>query len=512
MKNPIQKRDIAILLLMTLFSLSMCTEAFAQKKKNKEKVTESQQAVEKDYGQTVTLVTSGTGATEEEATRNALRSAIEQAFGSFVSANTSVVNDDLVKDEIVTVTSGNIKSYKEINHRTINANLVEVTLQAIVSIDNLVSFAQSHGMSAELAGQTFAMNIKIAELNEQNERAALHNLIIQLYDIAKLGLYDFSIHVEEPKMNRNDITGISCAVVEGYVVPTPNDNYRAYVELAKKTINSLSMSQTEFENVKSLGMGAYVCGWEEKEGLEKDFFVKGKGDIRLRNNINVFHENHQNEVYELADGTNFIYFYERFKYLSKLAYGIQDNIGNRIEPKVNLDNLDYRGILHDVNEKRIRRTGSPNEYKRGLFKDKVEAQVINGKFIKTRTDYNPFKYWVRSRYAGFDEISGYANFNYSLSDISKLTKIDVFPVQINLLDTEILMDIVKGTADSQKVLEEANKFIVLADEGSNDDIRLRYLTMADDLFELLETVAEGNLKNAIINKRKEIKTISNNMF
>ena len=522
MKNPIQKRGMAILLLMTLFSLSMSTEAFAQKKKkNKDNVVESQQTVQQDYGQTITLVTSATGATKEEATTNALRSAIEQAFGTFVSANTSVVNDDLVKDEIVTVTSGNIKSFKEINNRMISGDLLEVTVQAVVSIDNLIRFAQSHGMSAELAGQTFAMNIKIAELNKQNESTALRNLIIQLYDIAKLGLYDFSIHLEQPKMKEDHITGISCAVVEGYVVPTPNDNYKAYVELAKKTLFSLNMSRTEVENLVSLGMGAYGCTWKEQVISEKtggilgeNFIKKGdeipryyyesemsrdKYNIILRNDINKFHENHKNEVFELSNGANFIYYYERFKYLSKFAYGIQDNIGNRIEPKVNLDEVVYSGRLYDVKGKRMRRLGTPKEYQSGFFEEKVEAQVINGKFIKDRTDYKPFRYWVNSSYAGFDEISGYVNFNYSLSDISKLTKIDVFPVQINLLDNEILMSVIKSTADPNKVIEELNKLIALIKEGTtHSEKMLRYLNMADDLCKLLLLmVPEGDAKNAI---------------
>ena len=63
----------------------------------------------------VTLVVSGDGATKEDATHVALRSAVEQAYGVFVSANTEIMNDELVKDEIATVTSGNVKSFKELN-------------------------------------------------------------------------------------------------------------------------------------------------------------------------------------------------------------------------------------------------------------------------------------------------------------------------------------------------------------------------------------------------------------
>ena len=60
----------------------------------------------------VTLVASGKATDSEKATTIALRSAIEQAYGTFVSANTTILNDDLVKDEIVTISNGNIKSYE----------------------------------------------------------------------------------------------------------------------------------------------------------------------------------------------------------------------------------------------------------------------------------------------------------------------------------------------------------------------------------------------------------------
>ena len=80
---------------------------------NIEKEESSQGQTREKEKDDVILVVSGDGPNKEEATKNALRSAIEQAYGTFVSANTSIVNDDLVKDEIATVASGNIKSFRE---------------------------------------------------------------------------------------------------------------------------------------------------------------------------------------------------------------------------------------------------------------------------------------------------------------------------------------------------------------------------------------------------------------
>lgn len=128
----------------------------------------------------VTLVVSASGTTTEEATKAALRSAIEQAYGTFVSANTTILNDELVKDEIVTVANGNIKNYKEIASTTLADGRISVTLQAMVSISKLVSYAQSKGASTEFAGAAFAMNMKMKELNKKNEMAALENLLVQV--------------------------------------------------------------------------------------------------------------------------------------------------------------------------------------------------------------------------------------------------------------------------------------------------------------------------------------------
>ena len=54
----------------------------------------------------VTLTTIGTGRNEDEATLRALRSALEQSFGTFVSENTTIINDELVRDEIASTSKG----------------------------------------------------------------------------------------------------------------------------------------------------------------------------------------------------------------------------------------------------------------------------------------------------------------------------------------------------------------------------------------------------------------------
>lgn len=62
-------------------------------KKEKKKEKMSMQLAEDD----IKLTVYGEGTDKEEATKNALRSAIEQSFGTFVSSNTQQINDELLK-------------------------------------------------------------------------------------------------------------------------------------------------------------------------------------------------------------------------------------------------------------------------------------------------------------------------------------------------------------------------------------------------------------------------------
>ena len=189
----------------------------------------------------VTLVALGKASDSEKATTMALRSAIEQAYGTFVSANTTILNDDLVKDEIVTISNGNIKSYEVLSDVKCEDGQDMVTVKATVCISKLVSYAKSKGASAEFAGATFAQSMKIKELYKQNEAKALENLLTQVkfmlpscYD---LGLSD----IGEPEESRNSP---NCYELAMYVDFKPNANTKVLCDLFLNTLKSLSLEES----------------------------------------------------------------------------------------------------------------------------------------------------------------------------------------------------------------------------------------------------------------------------
>ncbi len=193
----------------------------------------------------VTLVTSGEAPTENEAVNEALRSAIEQAYGVFVSANTDILNDELVKDEIVTVSSGNIHSYKKLGCVDQANGNKSVSVEATVSVSNLVNFAQSKGASCEFAGAVFGANLKLIKLNKENAEKAIEHLYKSLESVAAT-MYDYEVVIGQPTADgKVDITAIAKA----------NENYKVFTDMVYNTLKSLSVSNVE--QLEELGVKYY---------------------------------------------------------------------------------------------------------------------------------------------------------------------------------------------------------------------------------------------------------------
>lgn len=254
---------------------------------------------------TVTLVTNGTGTTKEEATRNALRSAIEQVFGTFVSANTELLNDELIKDETVTVSTGSIKSYREIATYQTASGLYDVSVQATVSIDQLTKFAQSKGMQAELDGASFIMNMKMRELNKKNEIAAIDHMIVKAKNIAQNGLFDYRLEIGEPILTKD-----SKYAVKINILFYENDNTKAFYNTIYNTFESLSLNKSEIAEYQRANLNYYAYNKQ---------LIHGRGMYVLRNKF---------------DGITFNSGTWKYPWIMPmfmeyaLSYEIKDNLGN----------------------------------------------------------------------------------------------------------------------------------------------------------------------------------------
>jgi serine/threonine protein phosphatase PrpC len=152
---------------------------------------------------TVTLVASGQGKTQDEAKQNALRNAIEQAFGAFISSNTEILNDEIVKDEIVSLSNGNIEKYVILSEKDLGDHKFAVTLNATVSLVKLNSYSTKKGVSSEYNGSLFAFNTINDNLKDANEVKLLGDIFQIAENVLKKSFYG-DINMNDPKLLNGD--------------------------------------------------------------------------------------------------------------------------------------------------------------------------------------------------------------------------------------------------------------------------------------------------------------------
>jgi len=203
---------------------------------------------------TVTLVVTGQGKTLEEAKQNALRSAIEQAFGAFISSKSEILNDNLVKDEIVSVANGNIQKFEIISEVQIPEVGYATSLKATVSVTKLTSFVESKGVVVEFKGGLFAINIQNQELSSRNEITCLNNLKETLKNFSSTS-FDYEIKISDPVLSKTSNILYNVPIK---VICKANKNLENWVILFQKTITQLAMPKDEIENYMQLNKPTFV--------------------------------------------------------------------------------------------------------------------------------------------------------------------------------------------------------------------------------------------------------------
>ncbi len=395
----------------------------------------------------VTLVVSGDGATKEAATHVALRSAIEQAYGVFVSANTEILNDELVKDEIATVASGNVKSYTELSATVLPNGNHLVSLQATVSTKSLATYAQSKGASCEFAGATFGANLKLVELNQKNTKIAFEHLLKQLESFRPFlfDMYERKLEVSQPNAEGKMSFKVSLYTTE---------IWWDYQEMILSTLNALKMSSDEIQNLTQLRVKSYeyplnICTME-------------KYDADLGKNIGTSRSVTYNFYSPLPNLTKILA-------LARTAFYIEDNLG------------DCHSIIPSKNETEMPDVPVEQEYY-NIWHDDHYLSLRCGKFQKISLGGLPtFEKTNENQGIAPTLFVGEADFSLTF-DIERLTKISRFeikrlPEKYYDYPGTIILDEIYGEQCERKALESVlsyselekylseNKPFILCPEG-----------------------------------------------
>ena len=193
----------------------------------------------------VTLTVIGTGATEEIATQNALRRALEEAYGAFLVSRTSIVMDELASDEIVVNTNGQVKELKQNAISTLPNGNISVSITATVSMQKIISYAQGKGCEVAFMGDAFVANLKMMQLKVDNATKTLRILSKQIEDLST-SLFSFGFSMKSSPV-LVDIKDKQYYVFNGQLDVYSNDASHHIYNLLHNTLSALQLNTSEWD-------------------------------------------------------------------------------------------------------------------------------------------------------------------------------------------------------------------------------------------------------------------------
>ena len=342
--------------------------SFNIKKVNDEKVND--EITSNSQTDIIDVTTTGVGISKDEATKNALRNALESSFGAFISSKTEIVNDEIVNDEITSISTGNIVSY-EIVSSLVEENNHFVTVNSQVSLVNFSNYIQSKGHNVTFNGNSFVMNMKLQKFNMESEEKVLNDVLEVFFQKFKSGI-DFKINISE------DITIAEPVMHTPFVLSLPmydkdfekakqskifdftkrqtshiikiKNNIEVYKVNAKITcsfnqnsieaykylissINSISMKPNEILSFEKANRNYYYfpINLFEEESVYEDF-IRNK----IRYNRQDLHLRSYNSIEKIISVLEKI---EGIRFNFRIDFG--DHTINFIRPKVNVDDYDW---------------------------------------------------------------------------------------------------------------------------------------------------------------------------
>jgi hypothetical protein len=195
----------------------------------------------------VDIVASGIGKDETAATKDALSNAVCQAIGQFVSADTLVQNDQLVRDQILTYSDGFVEHYDAVGKpRQTDGGLISVTIRASVRRSKLLEKVKASNISVMAVD---GKNLFGEAVTKQEQRAKAADLAAKEFSGAQQALIKTEL---AGKPTYDDKTRVVNATL---MVDIDQDAYRKFVQRIEQVLDQTATEQATIAGEGHFGGG-----------------------------------------------------------------------------------------------------------------------------------------------------------------------------------------------------------------------------------------------------------------
>ncbi len=328
--------------------------------------------------QAINITTTGTGLTKNNAINDALRNALEQTYGGFISSKTNITNDELFNDEIVAITSGEIHDYELVSETKIESGYA-VTIVAKISQTGLNNFVtQSGGDAVIFDANVFSTKIKLQRLNEKAEIRSINNILEILEEIYKRSI-EFEFTSSNPRINENNRKWmINFTVSTKY-----NENILSFIDYFSSSLEKIAMTKSQKAEYQDLGKSTYPILVNNEYFYfrnEESYYSINNFLIGLKNKFSQFKITMNNGDYIISPSINSrtLNDYNENFFIPYLNY----TTGRRIYRNYNNNQKNYVGFKLDEDFIYTKTYGNARNYEYI-----VESEAIEGKSMSYNSRY-----------------------------------------------------------------------------------------------------------------------------
>jgi hypothetical protein len=186
------------------------------------------------------IVADGYGANPDEALKAALQNAVEQAAGAYVSSMTEIENDEIVKEEVLSLSHGFIKEHRKLSESNFGDEY-KVVVAAIIVEKQMIKSLEASGVKVQYQTSGLVSDLKAWD-NMKEDEYKMAQALFDVHQMKNYGIiWNYNLHMEEPTRS-----GTSYAA-KGTVTATTNSNYTTEFMNLKRILSELALETEEMK-------------------------------------------------------------------------------------------------------------------------------------------------------------------------------------------------------------------------------------------------------------------------
>ena len=186
------------------------------------------------------VITDGYGASPELALEQALHNAVEQAAGAYVSSITEIENDEIIKDEILSLSHGFIKEHRKLSESKFDDEY-KVVVAAIIVEKQMMESLEASGVKVKYQTSGLVSDLKAWDKMKKDE----YNMAKALFDVHEMKdygiIWDYHLRMGEPQRNGTQYT------IKGVLSAQTNANYSIEFYNLKRILSELALETEQMK-------------------------------------------------------------------------------------------------------------------------------------------------------------------------------------------------------------------------------------------------------------------------